>query len=52
MSLPKTEGEGTIEEIKEAMLWGSDKNVYVEPIIWTVEHVQRVKYKYAQTTSN
>jgi len=25
---------------------------YVEPIIWTVEHVQRVKYKYPQTTSN
>jgi hypothetical protein len=39
-------------EVKEAMIWGSDKNVYVEPIIWTVEHVQRVKYKYAQTTSN
>jgi hypothetical protein len=39
-------------EIKEAMIWGSDKNVYVEPIIWTVEHVQRVKYKYPQTTSN
>lgn len=40
-------------EIKEAMIWGEDKNVYVEPIIWTVEHVQRVKYKnYKQTTSN
>jgi hypothetical protein len=39
-------------EIKEAMIWGEDKNVYVEPIIWTVEHVQRVKYKYRQTTSN
>jgi len=42
----------SMAEIKEAMMWGSDKNVYVEPIIWTVEHVQRVKYKYAQTTSN
>lgn len=39
-------------EIKEAMMLGSDLNVYVEPIIWTVEHVQRVKYKYTQTTSN
>jgi hypothetical protein len=39
-------------EVKNAMMLGPDKNVYVEPIIWTVEHVQRVKYKYAQTTSN
>ena len=42
----------TMGEIKHAMMWGLDKNVYVEPIIWTVEHVQRVKYKYRQTTSN
>ena len=39
-------------EIKNPMIWGADKNVYVEPIIWTVEYVQRVKYKYAQTRSN
>jgi len=39
-------------EIKAAMVLGEDKNVYVEPIIWTVEHVQRVKYRYPQTRSN
>lgn len=39
-------------EIKDAMMWGPDKNVYVEPIIWTVEYAQREKYQYAQTTSN
>ena len=38
--------------IKEEMILGDDKNVYVEPIIWTVEHVQHVKYRYPQTTSN
>jgi hypothetical protein len=39
-------------EIKKAMMIGPNKNISVEPIIWTVEHVQRVKYKYPQTTSN
>lgn len=39
-------------KIKEEMVWGVDKNVYVEPIIWTVEYVQRTKYRYPQTTSN
>lgn len=39
-------------EIKKAMMIGPNKNIPVEPIIWTVEHVQRVKYKYPQTTSN
>lgn len=39
-------------KIKSEMIWGEDKNVYVEPIIWTVEYVQRVKYRYPQTTSN
>ena len=39
-------------EIKQAMMIGPDKNVYVEPIIWAVEYVQRVKYRYPQTTSN
>lgn len=42
----------SIAEIKEEMMWGLDKNVYVEPVIWTVEYVQRVKYRYPQTTSN
>ena len=39
-------------DIKHEMVWGENKNVYVEPVIWTVEYVQRVKYKYKQTTSN
>lgn len=39
-------------EIKKTMMIGPNKNISVEPIIWTVEHVQRVKYKYPQTTSN
>ncbi|MEY4588440.1 MAG: hypothetical protein RL497_516 [Pseudomonadota bacterium] len=42
----------SMADIKEAMILGDDKNVYVEPIIWTVEYVQRTKYKYKQTTSN
>lgn len=41
-----------MSEIKHAMMWGADKNVYVEPIIWTVEYAQREKYRYPQTTSN
>lgn len=39
-------------EVNEGMSWGEDKNIYVEPIIWTVEYVQYQKYKYRQTTSN
>jgi len=39
-------------DIKKDMVWGEDKNLYVEPVIWTVEYVQRTKYKYKQTTSN
>jgi hypothetical protein len=38
--------------IKQEMMLGADKNVYVEPVIWTVEYVQRKKYRYPQTTSN
>jgi len=30
----------TMAKIKEGMIWGEDKNLYVEPIIWTVEHVR------------
>lgn len=41
-----------IGEIKEAMMLGEDKNVYGEPIVWTAEYVQRVKYQYPQTRSN
>ena len=43
---------GAMAEIKQDMIVGSDKNIYVEPVIWTVEYVQRVKYRYPQTTSN
>jgi hypothetical protein len=43
---------GAMAEIKQGMVLGSDKNIYVEPVIWTVEYVQRQKYKYPQTTSN
>lgn len=39
-------------KIKHGMMWGADKNVYVEPVIWTVEYVQHEKYQYPQTTSN
>jgi hypothetical protein len=42
----------SMAEIKQAMILGPDKNVYVEPVIWTVEYVQRKKYRYPQTTSN
>lgn len=43
---------GSMAQIKQAMLLGPDKNLYVEPVIWTVEYVQRKKYQYRQTTSN
>lgn len=43
---------GAMAQVKQGMLLGPDKNVYVEPVIWTVEYVQRKKYKYPQTTSN
>jgi hypothetical protein len=42
----------SMAQIKQAMVLGADKNVYVEPVIWTVEYVQRKKYRYPQTTSN
>jgi hypothetical protein len=38
-------------EIKRGMVRGVDKNLYVEPIIWTIEYAQS-KYQYAQTRSN
>ncbi len=43
---------GSMAEIKQGMIRGADKNLYVEPVIWTVEYVQRQKYRYPQTTSN
>lgn len=38
-------------KIKRGMLRGVDKNLYVEPLIWTIEHAQS-KYAYPQTRSN
>lgn len=43
---------GAMAVVKQGMIIGDDKNLYVEPVIWTVEYVQRKKYKYPQTTSN
>lgn len=43
---------GAMSEIRQGMMLGIDRNLYVEPVIWTVEYVQRKKYKYPQTTSN
>ena len=43
---------GAMAIIKQGMMLGIDKNIYVEPVIWTVEYVQRQKYQYPQTTSN
>ena len=43
---------GAMTRIKQEMVLGPDKNVFVEPVIWTVEYVQRQKYRYPQTTSN
>lgn len=42
----------SMAQIKQQMIIGPDKNVYVEPVIWTAEYVQRTKYRYPQTTSN
>ena len=38
-------------QIKRGMVRGVDKNLYVEPLIWTIEHAQE-KYDYPQTRSN
>jgi hypothetical protein len=38
-------------QIKKDMIAGPDKNLYVEPIIWTVEWAQK-HYKYPQERSN
>lgn len=38
-------------QIKRGMLRGVDKNLYVEPLIWTIEYAQS-KYEYPQTRSN
>ncbi|KYF98032.1 hypothetical protein BE20_36535, partial [Sorangium cellulosum] len=38
-------------KIKSEMVLGADKNVYVEPTIWTIEWAQSF-YKYAPTRSN
>ncbi|WP_437961999.1 hypothetical protein WME76_21675 [Sorangium sp. So ce119] len=38
-------------KIKREVILGTDKNVYVEPTIWTIEWAQKF-YKYAPTRSN
>jgi hypothetical protein len=38
-------------KIKRGMVRGVDKNLYVEPLIWTIEYAQN-KYRYPQTRSN
>ncbi|WP_437826310.1 hypothetical protein [Sorangium sp. So ce1153] len=40
-----------MSKIKREMIAGTDKNVYVEPTIWTIEWAQKF-YKYAPTRSN
>jgi hypothetical protein len=43
---------GAMAQVKQGMMLSSEKNIFVEPVIWTVEYVQRKKYRYPQTTSN
>lgn len=38
-------------QIRDGMVLGEDKNVYVEPIVWTFEWAQ-IHYKYADTVAN
>jgi hypothetical protein len=38
-------------QVKNGMMLGVNKNVYVEPTIWTIEWAQR-HYKYPITRSN
>lgn len=38
-------------QIKQGMVLGVDKNVYVEPTIWTIEWARNF-YKYPVTRSN
>ncbi|WP_437674117.1 hypothetical protein [Sorangium sp. So ce131] len=40
-----------VSKIKREMILGTDKNVYVEPTIWTIEWAQNF-YRYAPTRSN
>ncbi|WP_437520551.1 hypothetical protein WME79_27130 [Sorangium sp. So ce726] len=40
-----------MSKMKREMILGSDKNVFVEPTIWTIEWAQKF-YKYAPTRSN
>lgn len=42
----------TMGEIKNAVMWSEDKNVYVEPVIWSIEYARYTLYDYPATTSN
>jgi hypothetical protein len=44
-------GNNAMPRIKQGMVLGVDKNVYVEPTIWTIEWA-RDFYKYPVTRSN
>jgi mono/diheme cytochrome c family protein len=53
---PKMENDRRIyfnamAQIKDAMIFGVDKNTYVEPIVWTTEWAQKF-YKYPVARSN
>jgi hypothetical protein len=41
----------SMAQIQQAMILGVDKNVYVEPTIWTIEWARNF-YKYPVTRSN
>jgi hypothetical protein len=38
-------------QIRNGMILGEDKNLYVEPIVWTFEWAQ-IHYRYADTLAN
>jgi hypothetical protein len=42
---------GAMVKIRDGMVLGDDKNVYVEPIVWTFEWAQ-IHYRYADTVAN
>ncbi len=53
---PKMENDrrifmGAMAQINDAMILGTDKNTYVEPIVWTTEWAQK-HYKYPVARSN
>jgi hypothetical protein len=41
----------TMSIIQNGMVWGKDKNIYVEPVVWTADLAKEI-YRYKTTTSN